>query len=220
MPSRIIAIGDIHGCSRALERLLEAVGPQPDDIFVPLGDLVDRGPDSRGVIDRILELERSCTVVPILGNHEEMMRMVLTQHAGPSDWLRYGGVATLESYGFDGDLGVIPDAHRDFLDRCLDYYESDRHFFVHGNYLNDVPLPELDPEVLRWRSLVVWVPGPHQNGKIAVVGHTPEKSGEILDLGYLKCIDTYCFGGKWLTALDVTTGQLWQANQHGELRDL
>jgi serine/threonine protein phosphatase 1 len=219
MPSRIIAIGDVHGCSRALERLLEAIGPGSDDVFVPLGDYVDRGPDSRGVIERILELETSCTVRPILGNHEEMMRVVLDQHASPADWLRYGGVATLESYGFDGDLRVVPDSHRDFLGRCLDYYETDGHFFVHGNYLNDVPLAELDPEVLRWRSLIVWIPGPHRNGKIAVVGHTPEKSGEILDLGYLKCIDTYCYGGKWLTALDVMSGQVWQANQRGELRE-
>jgi serine/threonine protein phosphatase 1 len=218
MPPRIIAIGDIHGCSRALVRLLEAIDPRSDDLFVPLGDYVDRGPDSKGVIDRILELEQVCEVQPILGNHEEMMRVILAQQASPSGWLRYGGVATLESYGFDGDLSVVPEAHRDFLSRCLDYYETDCHFFVHGNYLHDVPLAELDPEILRWRSLVVWTPPPHQNGKVAVLGHTPEKSGEILDVGYLKCLDTFCYGGKWLTALDVTTGRIWQANQNGAMR--
>jgi serine/threonine protein phosphatase 1 len=219
MPSRVIAIGDIHGCSRALDRLLEAISPERDDLFVPLGDYVDRGPDSKGVIDCVLELEKISNVQPILGNHEEMMMVVLAQQVGPHDWLRYGGVATLESYGFNGDLAVIPESHRNFLGRCLDYYETERHFFVHGNYLRDVPLAELDPEVLRWRSLAVWMPGPHQNGKVGIVGHTPDKTGEILDVGYLKCIDTYCYGGKWLTGLDVLTGQVWQANQRGELRE-
>jgi serine/threonine protein phosphatase 1 len=50
------------------------------------------------------------------------------------------------------------------------------------------------------------------------VGHTPQKSGEVLDLGYLKCIDTYCHGGGWLTALEVGTGKVWQANLAGEMR--
>ena len=62
------------------------------------------------------------------------------------------------------------------------------------------------------------MPGPHQSGKIAVVGHTPDKTGEILDMGYLKCIDTYCYGGQWLTALDVLSGAIWQANEEGEVR--
>jgi serine/threonine protein phosphatase 1 len=63
-------------------------------------------------------------------------------------------------------------------------------------------------------------PGPHESGKTVIVGHTSQKSGEILDLGHLVCIDTYCHGGSWLTALEVTTGQVWQANRNGELRPL
>ncbi|MCA9169999.1 MAG: serine/threonine protein phosphatase [Planctomycetales bacterium] len=218
MPARMIAIGDIHGCSRALETVLEAIGPTADDLFVPLGDYVDRGPNSKGVIDMLLQLETTCQVEPILGNHEEMMMMVLSGHAGPNDWLRYGGVATLDSYGFDGDPTAIPDSHRDFFQRCRDYFEADRHFFVHANYRHDVPLPELDAEMLRWQSLINYTPGPHQSGKIAVCGHTPDKYGEIMDMGYLKCIDTYCYGGQWLTALDLLSGQVWQANEKAELR--
>ena len=218
MPSRIIAIGDIHGCSEALKTLLAAIAPTADDLFVPLGDYVDRGPNSKGVIDQVIALEQICDVKPLFGNHEQMMKMVLTGQSGPSDWLRYGGVATLESYGFEGDLSVVPQSHRDFLDRCLDYYETDGHFFVHGNYVADVELAELDPEVLRWQSLMASMPGPHKNGKVAVVGHTPDKYGEIMDVGYLKCIDTFCYGGQWLTALDVMSGQVWQTNEEGELR--
>jgi serine/threonine protein phosphatase 1 len=215
---RIIAIGDVHGCSRALRTLLDAIGPVGQDLFVPLGDYVDRGPDSRGVIDCLLELERISEVQPLLGNHEEMMQLVLSGQSGPADWLRYGGVATLESYGFEGDMQVIPEAHREFLDRCVDCVELDEHFFVHANYLADVPLSELDPEVSRWQSLDLMMPGPHQNKKTAIVGHTPDRFGEIMDVGYLKCIDTYCYGGQWLTALDVLSGRIWQANQRGELR--
>jgi serine/threonine protein phosphatase 1 len=73
-------------------------------------------------------------------------------------------------------------------------------------------------EDLRWKFTdPVWARA-HYSGKVAIVGHTPQRSGEILDLGFLKCIDTNCYAGKWLTALDVHSGQVWQANQKGELR--
>ena len=57
-----------------------------------------------------------------------------------------------------------------------------------------------------------------QSGKVATVGHTAQKSGELLDLGCVKCIDTFCHGGGWLTALEVNSGQVWQANQSGVVR--
>ena len=71
---------------------------------------------------------------------------------------------------------------------------------------------------MRWQSLKFGVPGPHESGKIAVVGHTSLKDGDILDLGHLICIDTYCWGGGWLTALDTSTGQAWQVDREGRLR--
>jgi hypothetical protein len=61
-------------------------------------------------------------------------------------------------------------------------------------------------------------PGPHDSGKAVLVGHTSQKGGRILDLGHLKCIDTYCHGGGWLTALDVQTGEVWQADRQGNMR--
>lgn len=73
MPPRTIAIGDVHGCAAALRALLEQIKPQSTDTIVMLGDCVDRGPDSRGVIETLLELRGRCELVPILGNHEEMM---------------------------------------------------------------------------------------------------------------------------------------------------
>ncbi|MHC4404655.1 MAG: metallophosphoesterase, partial [Planctomycetota bacterium] len=73
MPGRIIAIGDIHGHSRALATILESVDPQPEDTIVPLGDYCDRGPDTRGVLNQLIELGERCRVVPILGKHDEML---------------------------------------------------------------------------------------------------------------------------------------------------
>jgi serine/threonine protein phosphatase 1 len=71
---------------------------------------------------------------------------------------------------------------------------------------------------LRWESLRGAIPGPHCSGKTVIAGHSSQKTGEILDLGYLVCIDTYCYGGGWLTALDVNTEEIWQASSQGELR--
>jgi len=218
MSGRLIAIGDVHGCSVALRTLVGAIAPAPDDRLVLLGDYIDRGPDSRGVLDFILDLEHRCQVLPILGNHEEMMWLVLTERARASDWLRYGGVQTLDSYGFVNDLSVIPREHLDFICRCHEYVETEHHLFLHANYDERVALAELDAETLRWRSLTAHLPGPHCSGKQAIVGHTSQPSGEILDHGHLKCIDTHCYAGQWLTALEVESGQVWQANNDGALR--
>ena len=72
--------------------------------------------------------------------------------------------------------------------------------------------------MLRWQSIRDRQPGPHTSGKIAVVGHTAQHNGEILDLGHLVCIDTYIYGDGWLTALDVETKQAWQVDQEGRSR--
>ena len=218
MSGRTIAIGDIHGCSKSLAVLLEAVEPQADDILVPLGDYIDRGPDSRGVLDQLIGLGQLCQVQPLLGNHEEIFLSVVTDGASPELWLRHGGAATLDSYGFDGDLGVIPPEHLAFLQGCRDYFETPSHFFVHANYLPQVPLSRQPARTMRWATLRERIPGPHLSGKTAVVGHTSDETGEIFNIGHLICIDTFCYGGGWLTALDVTSGQTWGANERGRLR--
>ena len=218
MSDRVIAIGDIHGYSAALSALLAACDPRPLDTVVTLGDYIDRGPDSRGVLDTLIDLPTRCRLVPILGNHDEMLLTILD--GAPfliDDWLSFGGDATLASYE-SSLVGDIPTEHVDFLRACRPWHETDTHFFVHGSYLADVPLGKQPPEVLRWEALRDRVPGPHCSKKIAVVGHTAQGSGEILDLGYLKCIDTCIYGGGWLTAIDLSNGQVWQADQHGRLR--
>jgi serine/threonine protein phosphatase 1 len=215
---RLIAIGDIHGCRTALEKLLEAIDPTGDDTIVTLGDYIDRGPDSRGVIDTLIDLGDRTQLVGILGNHEEMMMEVLHHGGSHHAWLRYGGVETLDSYGFDGDLNFLPKEHQDFLESLGDYYSSGDFFFTHAAYDPEIALEDQEIEMLRWYSLTKGIPAAHQNGLTAVVGHTANRDGEIFDADHLICLDTYCYGGGWLTAMDMNTRQTWQANQKGELR--
>lgn len=217
MNGRILAISDIHGCSIALAALIEAINPQSDDTIIPLGDFVDRGIDSRGVLDQLIELRDRCNLVPILGNHDQMM---LHARDGRSDfqfWLNCGGDTALDSYGSTSKLNLIPQSHFRFLQSCHSYYETDTHFFLHANFKPDVPIVELDDHTLRWLSLRDYVPPKrHCSGKTAVVGHTPQS--EILDLGYLICLDTGCCNGGWLTALEVNTKRCWQVNEKGQQR--
>jgi serine/threonine protein phosphatase 1 len=215
--AKTIAIGDIHGCSAALAALVDAIGVEPDDMIVPLGDYVDRGSDSKGVLDQLIELGKRCRLVPILGNHEEMLFRARDNRADLHFWLSCGGEATLDSYGKTRQLDLVPPEHLDFLESCLPYFETETHVFLHANYKPTVPIAELDEYTIRWLSLRDYVPPErHASGKTVIVGHTPQS--EILDLGFLVDLDTGCCYGNWLTALDVTSGQVWQANERGELR--
>jgi serine/threonine protein phosphatase 1 len=219
MPSRIIAIGDIHGCAPALGAVVDEIQPQRSDTLIVLGDCVDRGPDSRGVLEQLLALRDRCRLVCLLGNHEEMMLNYLDGIPQPDDWLECGGAQTLDSYGdAKPKTERVSPEHVDFVRTWGDCFETDSHFFVHANYEAERPLSTQHWQTLRWQSLKTSVPEPHQSGKTAIVGHTSLKNGEVLDLGHLVCIDTFCWGGMWLTALDVATGQLWQADRNGRIR--
>ncbi len=218
MSARTIAIGDVHGCAAALRSILDQIEPKPDDTVVMLGDCVDRGPDSRGVIEELLALKERCRLVPLLGNHEEMMLNFLDGRAQPDNWLLCGGQATMDSYLDADGRPSVPPAHVDFIRTWGDFWEGDAHFFVHGSYNPDQPLVGQRWHVWRWHSLRESIPEPHASGKIAVVGHSSQKTGEILDVGHLVCIDTYCYGGGWLTALEPATGKTWQVDRHGPPR--
>ncbi|QDV54692.1 metallophosphoesterase family protein [Rosistilla oblonga] len=216
MSGRTIAFGDIHGCSRALRTLIENIAPTPEDTLVFLGDYVDRGSDSRGVVDQLIELQQRCNLVPLLGNHEIMFLGVVCGGMEDKIWLACGGNATLASYG--GALHHIPTRHIDFLKTCRSYWENDRNICVHASYLPEQPMDRLGEQHLFWEHLPPVAPLPHHSGKRVLVGHTPQANLEVLDLGHLVCIDTYCFGGGWLTAFDLDTAEVWQANLHGHAR--
>ena len=214
---RLIAIGDIHGCNVALQAILAAIDPRPNDIVVTLGDVVDRGPDSKGAVETLLQCGQKTQLVALQGNHEEMMLNVLRGSESHHSWLRYGGVETLDSYGFDGGLDFLPESHRVFFESLGDYFVYEDYFFTHAAYDPAVPLEEQTVEMLRWHSLRQGVPEPHHSGKTAFVGHTANHEGQILDVGHLVCLDTHCYGGGCLTAMDVRTRQVWQANPDGVL---
>ena len=226
-PQRILAIGDIHGCARALDALLAAVDPQPDDVIVTLGDYVDRGLDSAGVINRLIRLSRSHTLIPLRGNHEEMMLQARESDAHLAMWRDAGGDAALMSYApfgdedddeEDGRLADVPDEHWDFIEnRCVDLHETATHFFVHGGVRPNLPLDAQSPLVMRWQKF--GDAEPHMSGKIMVCGHTQQKSRRPKNLGFAVCIDTSAYKDDgWLTCLDVTSGRITQADERGSVR--
>jgi serine/threonine protein phosphatase 1 len=218
-PPRIIAIGDIHGCSTALATLVAGLKPTADDTLIMLGDAVDRGPDSRDVIRQLIAVRDECRLICIQGNHEQMLLDALDGRMPIQEWLVHGGAETLDSYHKGGGMNALESEHVEFIRSWGDVYESDSHFFAHGNYLASRPLDRQPWRDLRWQSLKWHTPEPHISGKTAVLGHTSNKQGEILNLGYILCIDTYCHGGGWLTAFDATTGRVWQSNDRGDFRN-
>ena len=218
-PQRIIAIGDIHGCVNALETLLEAMAPGKNDLLIVLGDFVDQGHETWLVIDCLLALRERCSLVCLKGNHEEMLVAARSSTAALRYWEMCGGVQTLNSYRFGSKLDEIPDDHWGFVAGCRDSYETADHMFVHANFDPAAALADQDAHTLRWELLDPAATDCHQSGKTVVLGHTEQMKGEILDLGCVKCIDTACWRCGWLTALDVTTNQLWQASRFGLLRE-
>ncbi len=213
---RRFVIGDIHGCSKALRAVLEAIDPAPQDELIFLGDYVDRGPDSRDVIQQLIQLRDRCQIVALRGNHEIMLLGVALHGLEAEPWLRSGGQATVASYG--GSLEKIPADHFEFFQDLRGYYETSDSIFVHAGYQHDRAMPEQDDATTYWGHLPLPPPPPHFSGKRVFVGHTPQPGGEILDVGHLVCVDTYCFGGGYLTALNLATYDAIQADWHGHLR--
>lgn len=220
---RVLAIGDIHGCLGPLDDLLAWVKPEPDDVLITLGDYVDRGPDTRGVLDRLIQLKRTRPVICLRGNHEIMMLAAL--HGSNSDrkmWLSVGGVQALGSYGSSmGKSGVlenVPLEHWHFLENELvDYYESEMFIFVHAGVYTDTPLNEQPDNMLFWEFLPDAMR--HYSKKTVICGHTSQKTGEPKVVPGAVCIDTYAHGGGWLTCLEAISGRYWQVNMLGRKRE-
>lgn len=217
--SRLIAFGDVHGCDHALEALLGAIVPTPDDHLVFVGDLIDQGRDSAAVLDRLIQLRQRCRVTLIQGNHEEMLYAARGSEPALRYWEECGGIYTLSSYQFGAGLSVIPPRHWELLDSCVPYLETDDFIITHANCRPDVPMSEQDGHLLRWGLLEPAEMQPHQSGKTVIVGHTEQRNSEILDLGFAICIDTACWRHGWLTAIDLHSRIFWQASRWGVLRE-
>jgi serine/threonine protein phosphatase 1 len=212
MPARTIAVGDIHGCDVALAALIDMLQPAADDTLVILGDVVDRGPGSRGAIEQLLELQQRCRLALLMGNHDEMMIEAIRRGNAMSTWLHLGGQQTVESYG--GDSLRVPKAHVEFLEAGRSYWETETEIFVHGSLRPGVPLERQSPEWLRWTHLTGQEP-PDPSGRRVICGHTSLEGGAPGILPGWICIDTHAFGSQALTALDVGSDIIYRADQQG-----
>jgi len=150
-----------------------------------------------------------------MGNHEQMMLAAVHEPSEWRFWMQFGGKQTLASYG--GSNADIPAEHWEFIRNLRPFFEQDERFFVHANYEPRVALDKQTDHFRYWLH-VEQPPQPHISGKRAIVGHTAQRSGEVLVYENLICIDTFCHGGGWLTALDVATEEYWQVNRNGAPR--
>ncbi len=199
---RIFAVGDIHGRLRLLDELLAALPLDwSRDKLVFLGDYIDRGPDSKGVIERLLSLEESgLDTVFLKGNHEIMLRDYL-EGRNKERFLLNGGKATLRSYALPGQAPgdvSLPQSHLDFMGRLRLYFETNDTIFVHAGLKPGVPLKDQGPEDLLWIREEFFSSG-FDWGKTIVFGHTPFE--EPFREGRLIGLDTGAGYGGRLTCL-------------------
>lgn len=198
-PVRIYAIGDIHGRRDLLDRMIEAIRedlaacPVEHALTVTLGDYVDRGPDSRGVVERLADNPFPTGYVALKGNHEDMLARFLRDPSAGREWSRNGGLATLHSYGVDiGPMmrgrgyglvaasfeKALPPAHLAFfasLHLCL---SLGRYFFCHAGVRPGVPFANQSEDDLLWIR-DAFLSDRTDFGKIVVHGHTPSPVPEI-----------------------------------------
>ena len=213
---RIYAIGDIHGRLDLLHRMAKLIAADLEidkpsaSLAVFLGDYVDRGPSSRGVVDWLLAGPGPCdSQVFLRGNHEAVLLDFLDNPGALADWSRFGGLETLFSYGVQLKLplrladfpdlqkrfaGALPESHRDFLKATRLSFTSGGYFFVHAGVRPRIALGLQKSEDLLWIRDEFLV-SPHPAEKTVVHGHTPVAAPELL--GHRINVDTgACLTGK------------------------
>ena len=188
----LISVGDVHGCARTLDALLEALALQADDHLVFVGDYVDRGPDSKGVIDRLIGLGQEYRCTFLRGNHEALVLDYLDR--GEFElWRMNGGIETLESYRTPEGKIEIPEAHIEFIRETALYYETDEFFFVHAGLHPELSIAENVRE--GGQRTFLWERGHLEADgvsweKTVVCGHTPHS--QPISEEKLILIDTGC----------------------------
>ena len=206
---RVYAIGDIHGCDAQLANLYEIIAddlarrPIDQPVLLHIGDYVDRGADTAGVLRRLLRGSpvAGMAVVNLVGNHDETMLHALSgDRPAATDWLFAGGRPALESYGIDPDSPReawpenVPTEHLDFLRNLTLTHREGGYFFVHGGIRPGVPLEQQSREdLLRMRQPFLYSEADF--GAVVVHGHTPVKEPVVRH--NRVAIDTGAvFGGK------------------------
>lgn len=220
--NRKICISDIHGCVATCKALLEQLQFTKEDTLYLLGDYIDRGPDSKGVIDYIKELqEQQYQVVALRGNHEQML---INDHMAETKrgWHDMGDEALLKSFGLK-NLKLLPLSYIDFCN-TLPYYHIDDDFIaVHAgiNCTHDRPL-EHSEELLWIRNWYETINYDWLGDKIIIHGHTPftkyEIEAQFQELGQTQVLNIDCgafmsqqkeAGLGHLCAFDVTHQKLY-----------
>jgi serine/threonine protein phosphatase 1 len=228
---RAYVVGDVHGRLDLLDQLLAEIHrdiaerPEARILLVFLGDLIDRGPHSAEVVERLRTYRRD-GVRPIflLGNHEEVMLRILAGEAEHvAGWLRFGGAQCLESYGADPRAiaaapdevalatirAAIPAAHVDFLRGFVDTCRFGDYLFVHAGIRPGVALDRQRQSDLRWIREPFLV-DEADHGFVVVHGHTisPSVDERPNRIG----IDTGAYRTGVLTALAIDGGRRWLLN--------
>jgi len=178
--SRRFVIGDIHGCIRTFQYLVEEIlHLEPADTLFLLGDTIDRGPGSKAVIDYIIELSDFLTLRPVMGNHELMMLRSLEDEDFFRRWILNGCAQTLISFGVDpsgvqdrDSVFQIPHVYFDFFRKWPLYEETDDFVFVHAGLVAFSKNPFGDVQSLLW-SRVEDAPQEILKGRMLIHGHTP-----------------------------------------------
>lgn len=177
---RLFAIGDIHGCVLTFKRMLfEELKIQQQDEIYCLGDYIDRGIDSKGVIDVILYLKKQGYQIHTLrGNHEQMMMDSTENEDNFYLWNRNGGDITLKSFGINS-YSDMPLFYKEFFEQTKFYIETSKYIFVHAS------LNFHKENIFEDKNAMLWTrdfPSHHQlpGNKILIHGHTPEPLKYIL----------------------------------------
>lgn len=216
-----IAIGDIHGCLDPLVRLIKKIPKDAPLVF--LGDYIDRGEDSAGVIAFLKELQHTRICHFLKGNHEDMMLKAVDDPKNISLWLFNGGIKTLLSYKEDhfqwtkkSHRHLFLGNHLDFFSSLKLYYEDDSTIFVHAGINPQIKgMAKQDPMVMMWVRNQFFSGMNNWKGKQIIFGHTPTftmglRHNQIFNKGRLFGIDTGLVYGGYLTALDTETHQKYQ----------
>jgi len=203
---RKFAIGDIHGCLEKLEDLLIKIKPRHDDLLIFLGDYIDRGENSSGVIDCLIRLKDFCSCIFLKGNHEHMLIELIEFGTNKSMFMSNGGDMTLLSYTGKKNtkikdlLNVLPKEHKEFLTSLRWYYEDDKYIYVHAGIKKDIPMHSQDPMDMIWMRNDFYG-YPTNREKKVIFAHCPFIEPFVKDdkIG----IDTGAVYGRYLTAVEL-----------------
>lgn len=174
-------IPDIHGRLDLLREGLAAIAERSQgegDTIVAIGDYVDKGPASKGVIERMLSgVGGNFRLVTLKGNHDAMMAGALRNPSKMADWLAKGGEAALASYG--GDPANVPQAHIDWLDRLQPFHVDRYRLYVHAGVDPQISLDGQREETMLWKRYPKGYPGGFENLHV-VHGHDNDPDGPLL----------------------------------------